>query len=75
MLACSFVGRWSMSRDLIRLAKDQERIRLAYEIVESLESMIFYRGSDATNPRIQILRQLTSMASRVKVEMERDDEE
>jgi hypothetical protein len=64
-----------MTPDEVRLAKDQERIRLAYEIIESLESMIFYRGRDSSNPRIQILRQLTDMASRVKVEMERDDEE
>ena len=62
-----------MTQDEIRLAKDQERIRLAYEIVESLESMIFYRGADATNPRIQILRQLASMSTRVKKEMERED--
>lgn len=64
-----------MTQDEVRLAKDQERIRLAYEIVESLESMIFYRGPDATNPRIQILRQLASMSTRVKAEMEREDEE
>ena len=64
-----------MTPDEIRLAKDQERIRLAYEIVESLESMIFYRGPDSSNSRIQILRQLLDMASRVKIEMGRKDGE
>jgi hypothetical protein len=63
-----------MTPDEVRLAKDQERIRLVYEIVESLESMVFYRGPDSSNPRIQILIQLTSMAVQVKSEMVRDDE-
>lgn len=63
-----------MTIDEIRLAKDQERIRLAYEIIESLESMVFYRGADRSNPRIQILIQLVAMAAQVKTEMGRDEE-
>ena len=54
---------------LTRLVKDQERIRIGFEIIESLESMIFYRGTDANNPRIQILVKLQQMSKSVLKEL------
>lgn len=58
-----------LKTQLVRLAKDQERIRLAFEVIESIESMLFYRGRDEDNPRIQILRKLKGMDARVRQEL------
>lgn len=46
---------------VVKLSKDQERIKVAFEAVESLESLVFYRGKDSTNPRIVILNLLQEM--------------
>jgi len=62
-----------MEIEQVRLHKDQERIRIAFDIVETLESMIFFRGPDNTNPRILILRMLQKMSNRIKEELERED--
>lgn len=58
-----------LKRDVVRLAKDQERIRLAYVIIDEMESMIFFRGGDNA-PRIRILKLLQSMSQQVKNELE-----
>lgn len=52
-------------RELIRLAKDCERLRLAFEILETLESMIFYRGGDKA-PRMRILALLQQMSAQAR---------
>lgn len=58
-----------LKRDVIRLAKDQERIRISYDTIDCLESMIFFRGGDNA-PRIRILKLLQSMNKQVKDELE-----
>lgn len=56
-----------------RLIKDKERIRIAYNILEDIESIIFFRGPDNASPRITVLKLLKQMNDRIKLELERED--
>ena len=58
-----------MDQTLVRAYKDQERIRLAFEIVESLESLTFFRRGK-NSPRTIILKLLQNMSTQIKRELE-----
>jgi len=44
-----------------RLARDKERLRLAFEELECLESMVLYRGPENQQPRVRVLRLIAEM--------------
>ena len=44
-----------------RLARDKERLRLAFEELECLESMVLYRGPENQQPRVRVVRLIREM--------------
>lgn len=65
---------------IVRLAKDQERIRIAFDTLECLESMVLFRGGDH-GPRMQVMKLLKEMDRLIRQDfddityLEEDDDE
>ena len=54
---------------IVRLAKDQERIRTAFDTLECLESTVLFRGGDHS-ARMRVMRALKEMDAMIRREFD-----